>query len=110
MFTGTSTVEKQAMLSERPGRAVRPIGPSGKPLTLADLPPPNTKRWVPKRKAELVAAVRGGLISLDDVSQRYGISEEEFQSWEKGLAAFGVKGLRTTRAQLYRKAASRSST
>ena len=27
------------------------IGPDGSPLTLADLPPPNTKRWVIRRKA-----------------------------------------------------------
>ena len=35
------------------------IGPDGSPLTIADLPPKNTKRWVIRRKAEVVAAVRG---------------------------------------------------
>src|SRR5471030_1439044 len=40
------------------------IGPDGSPLTIADLPPPTTKRWVIRRKAEVVAAVRGGLLSL----------------------------------------------
>jgi len=35
------------------------IGPTGAPLTIADLPPPNTGRWVIRRKAEVVAAVRG---------------------------------------------------
>jgi hypothetical protein len=34
-------------------------GPDGSPLTIADLPPPGTKRWVIRRKAEVVAAVRG---------------------------------------------------
>jgi len=63
---------------------------------------------VPKRKAILVAAVRGGLISLDDARQRYGISEEEFQSWEMAVGAHGVRGLRSTRVQLYRKTAPRS--
>ena len=33
------------------------IGPTGAPLTIADLPPPNTQRWVIRRKAEVVAAV-----------------------------------------------------
>src|SRR6266436_6054794 len=47
------------------------IGPDGSPLTLADLPPPNTNRWVIRRKAEVVAAVRGGLLSLDDACKRY---------------------------------------
>ena len=34
------------------------IGPDGKLLSLDDLPPPNTQRWVARRKAEVVAAVR----------------------------------------------------
>ena len=42
------------------------IGPDGSPLTIADLPPTNTRRWVIRRKAEVVAAVRGGLLSLDE--------------------------------------------
>jgi len=42
------------------------IGPDGSPLTIADLPPPSTKRWVIRRKAEVVAAVRGGLLSLEE--------------------------------------------
>ena len=40
------------------------IGPDGSPLTIADLPPKTTRRWVIRRKAEVVAAVRGGLLSL----------------------------------------------
>jgi hypothetical protein len=36
------------------------IGPEGEPLTLADLPPTNDQRWVMRRKARLVAAVRVG--------------------------------------------------
>jgi hypothetical protein len=53
------------------------IGPTGAPLTLKDLPPPNTGRWVIRRKAEVVAAVRGGLISLDDALARYSLTAEE---------------------------------
>ena len=34
------------------------IGPDGSPLTIADLPAPGTRRWVIRRKAEVVAAVR----------------------------------------------------
>ena len=33
------------------------IGPDGSPLTIDDLPAPGTKRWVIRRKAEVVAAV-----------------------------------------------------
>ena len=42
------------------------IGPDGQRLTIADLPPSDTRRWVIRRKAEVVAAVRGGLLSLED--------------------------------------------
>ena len=47
------------------------IGPTGAPLTKADLPPPNTGRWVIRRKAEVVAAVRGGRISLEEALVRF---------------------------------------
>jgi Protein of unknown function (DUF1153) len=47
------------------------IGPDGSPLTIADLPAPDTLRWVVRRKAEVIAAVRGGLLSLDEASSRY---------------------------------------
>src|SRR5215471_16607099 len=32
-----------------------------------DLPPPDTKRWVTRRKAVIVNAVRAGVISLEEV-------------------------------------------
>ena len=40
------------------------IGPDGSPLTIADLPAPGTKRWVIRRKAEVVAAVRVAALCL----------------------------------------------
>ena len=91
------------MSSERTGRANRVIGPAGKPLTIDDLPPPNTERWVIRRKAEVVAAVRAGLISLEDACERYRLSVEEFLSWQRLIDKHGLRGLRTTRLQQYRK-------
>lgn len=82
--------------------AHRVIGPEGAPLTLDSLPPPNTKRWVIRRKAEVVAAVRGGLISLEEACQRYTLSVEEFLSWQRAIEAHGIPGLRATRVQIYR--------
>ena len=79
------------------------IGPEGTPLTLADLPKPNTVRWVIRRKAEVVAAVRGGLLTLDAALERYGLSAEEFMSWQRSIESHGIAGLRTTRVQQYRK-------
>ncbi len=78
------------------------IGPTGAPLTLADLPPPSTQRWVIRRKAEVVAAVRGGLLSLDEACERYSLTNEEFLGWQQSIDRYGLAGLRTTRIQQYR--------
>ncbi len=77
-------------------------GPDGRPLTLEDLPKPGISRWVTRRKAEVVAAVSGGLLTEGDALQRYDLSEEEFASWRQLYSKHGRKGLRTTRAQQYR--------
>lgn len=77
-------------------------GPDGLALTLDDLPPPNISRWVTRRKAEVVAAVQGGLLSQKDALNRYGLSEEEFSGWTRLYSAHGAKGLRATRLQQYR--------
>src|SRR4028119_976553 len=78
------------------------IGPDGSPLTIADLPPSNTRRWVIRRKAEVVAAVRGGLLSLAEACQRSTPTTEEFLSWQSSIDEHGLAGLRTTRIQHYR--------
>ncbi len=77
-------------------------GPHGTPISLDDLPPSNTKRWVIRRKAEVVAAVRGGLLSLNDACDRYTLTIEEFLAWQSALDRHGLAGLRTTRIQDYR--------
>ncbi len=79
------------------------IGPDGSPLTHADLPPPGTKRWVVRRKAQVVAAVRGGLLSLEEACSRYALTVEEFLAWQHSIDRHGLAGLRTTRIQKYRK-------
>jgi hypothetical protein len=66
------------------------------------LPPANTKRWVIRRKAEVVAAVRAGVISLEDACSRYKLSMEEFLSWQRLIDSHGLAGLRVTRLQDYR--------
>jgi hypothetical protein len=83
-------------------RAKYVIGPDGSPLTIADLPPPATKRWVIRRKAEVVAAVRGGLLSLEDACKRYRLTVDEFLSWQRSIDRHGLAGLRATRVQDYR--------
>jgi hypothetical protein len=78
------------------------IGPAGQPLTADNLPPKDTVRWVIRRKAEVVAAVRNGLIGLDEACERYRLSVEEFLNWERLVNAHGLRGLRVTRTQRYR--------
>ncbi|HXP76773.1 MAG TPA: DUF1153 domain-containing protein [Stellaceae bacterium] len=70
--------------------------------SIDDLPPPDTKRWVIRRKAEVVAAVRSGLISLDEACRRYTLSIEEFLTWQRLIDSHGLAGLRVTRLQDYR--------
>lgn len=80
------------------------LGPTGYPLTRDDLPPPDTKRWVTRRKAEVVAGVRAGLITLEEACERYTLSLDEFASWQRLFDEHGLPGLRTTRTQTYREA------
>ena len=69
---------------------------------MGDLPPPDTKRWVARRKAAVVAAVRSGRITMEEVLRRYQLTEEEFLSWQRAFEAHGIAGLRATRVQQYR--------
>ena len=67
-----------------------------------ELPPPDTKRWVARRKAVVVDAVRSGAISLEEACRRYELSVEEFLCWQRAIESHGVAGLRVTRLQIYR--------
>jgi hypothetical protein len=74
-----------------------------KPQALfAELPPTGTTRWVPRRKAQVVAAVRGGVLSLDEARERYALTVEEYLSWQRAIDKYGLAGLRATHAQEYR--------
>jgi hypothetical protein len=77
--------------------------PDGRILTIADLPAPDTKRWVIRRKAEVVTAIRSGLLSLEEACSRYRLTADEFLSWEHTVGRHGLEGLRATRVQQYRR-------
>ena len=87
------------MLEYRKVRPASVIGPLGEILTLESLPPGNTSRWVARRKAEIVAAVDGGLLTIDEVLIRYRLSLEEFVSWRRALDRAGIAGLKVSSAQ-----------
>ena len=75
------------------------VGPAGKILTLENLPERETSRWVARRKAEVVAAVSGGLLSVKEACERYQLSLEELVSWQRAIERDGLAGLRATKAQ-----------
>jgi hypothetical protein len=76
--------------------------PDGTILTRADLPPPETRRWVASRKALVVRAVGAGLLPLKEALERYSLSEEEFAFWQAAVEKHGEKGLKVTAIQRYR--------
>lgn len=102
MFTHETTSGLSPATPDGQAPAEHAIGPDGAPMTEMDLPPPNTKRWVARRKAQVVAGVRAGLLTLDEACKRYTLTAEEFLSWARQIDRHGVRGLRVTRLQDYR--------
>lgn len=76
--------------------------PDGTVLTRADLPAPDTRRWVASRKAVVVNAVLYGLIPQSEALDRYALSEEEFSLWRTAVETHGAKALKVTTIQKYR--------
>ncbi|WP_225026068.1 CtrA inhibitor SciP [Xinfangfangia pollutisoli] len=76
--------------------------PDGSILCRADLPPPDTRRWVASRKAIVVKAVIHGLIPQSEALSRYALSEEEFALWRQAVELHGEKALKVTTIQKYR--------
>lgn len=79
----------------RPTSVAGPVGP----LTIDDLPSPTAGYWVARRKAELLAAIDGGLIELADACARYRLSGDELESWRRTIDRAGIAGLRATKAR-----------
>ena len=96
------------MIEYHNSRPARIIGPDREVLTRSNLPPANTTRWVASRKAQIVAAVDAGLLTIDEVIARYGLSLEEFCGWQRAMDRAGVAGLRVAWAQQGRTAQRRA--
>lgn len=90
------------MIENQKIRPAQVVGPLGEPLTLDSLPAAGTTRWVVRRKAEVVAAVNGGLLSVDEACERYSLTLEEFAGWQRAVDRAGMPGLRVTRIQHYK--------
>jgi hypothetical protein len=102
-----SLVVRTEMLDFETIRPVAVTGPLGERMTRADLPPRNTLRWIARRKAEVVAAVNGGLLSIREACERYDLTLEEFASWQRAVEREGLPGLRISRAQAHRDSVNR---
>lgn len=76
--------------------------PDGSILTRADLPPPDTRRWVASRKAIVVRAVLHGLLTEAEALERYALSAEEFAIWRRAIETHGEAALKVTAIQKYR--------
>lgn len=76
--------------------------PDGSTMTQADLPPPDTQRWVASRKLAVVRGVLYGLIPLPEALARYGLSEEEFHEWVRAVSLHGAGALKVTALKDYR--------
>lgn len=76
--------------------------PDGSVMTRADLPDPQTRRWVASRKAAVVRALEYGLIAMEEAMARYDLSEEELKGWQSAVDRFGEKALKATTLQRYR--------
>jgi hypothetical protein len=63
-------------------------------VPMPTLPPAGTRRWVARRKAQVVEAVLSGMLKLDEALRRYDLSIEEFSLWKRRFYRSGVDGLR----------------
>jgi hypothetical protein len=75
---------------------------SGMKSPVTDLPPTNTRRWVARRKAAVVAAVSSGMITREEACRRYQMLEEEFVTWQRASERYGIAGLSAGYVQLHR--------
>ena len=76
--------------------------PDGTVMTRADLPDPSTRRWVASRKAAVVRAIGGGLITPDEAIEMYALSPEELETWQSNVERHGEAALKATSIQRYR--------
>ena len=81
------------MADRRKSRPPAEPGPA-RSIPRLDLPPAGTRRWVARRKAQVVEAVQSGILKLDEALRRYELSVEEFSLWKRRFYRSGVEGLR----------------
>ena len=78
------------------------VGPNGKTVSLSSLPESNTTRWVTSRKAQLISAINGGLLTVEEASARYRLTLDELAEWRASFERHGSRGLKATLVQQFR--------
>jgi hypothetical protein len=73
-------------------------------LACRELPEPGTQRWTPTRKAQVLLAIQGGLLTFAEACGRYGLTAEELACWEQSFSWGGKHGLAVARITQHRKA------
>ncbi|PKQ11813.1 MAG: DUF1153 domain-containing protein [Alphaproteobacteria bacterium HGW-Alphaproteobacteria-1] len=73
--------------------------PDGTAFSRADLPPPETERWVASRKLAVVRGIAYGLISRAEALRAYGLSDEELDGWTRAAKRYGKSGLKVTKCK-----------
>lgn len=63
-------------------------------ISISDLPEKTTTRWVASNKASVVKVFMAGLVTQEEILQRYNLSEEEFQSWLNRYISGGKNALK----------------
>ena len=67
------------------------------------LPPTNTIRWTPSKKATVVRSIKLGHYEIKEILEIYvDLSQEELRSWISLYETYGVSSLSTTRLKQYR--------
>lgn len=68
-------------------------------LAYPELPPANTSRWVARRKAQVIDAIRLGRLSIDEACRLYRLTVEELASWQRAFLRHGTAGLKVSRGR-----------
>lgn len=68
-------------------------------ISLSDLPPTSTKRWVASAKESVIRVYMAGLATRDDLILKYALSSEEFDIWLNRYLDGGKQALKVTKIQ-----------
>lgn len=56
-------------------------------------------RWTPRRKTAALELLKRGVLTVDQLDERYGVQAHEVEEWKARAGRFGVMGLAVTLLQ-----------